>query len=102
FFLHISKDEQKRRLAERLQDPKRHWKFSARDVEERRFWDDYVAAYEAVLSKCSTKRAPWDVVPADHKWYRNLVVAATIVEAMRGMDLKYPEPTEDLSKIVID
>jgi PPK2 family polyphosphate:nucleotide phosphotransferase len=102
FFLHVSKDEQKRRLEERLHDPKRHWKFSAKDVEERRYWDDYIEAYEDVLSKCSTKRAPWYVVPADHKWYRNLVVAQTVVETMRGMDLQYPEPTEDLSKIVID
>jgi PPK2 family polyphosphate:nucleotide phosphotransferase len=102
FFLHISQEEQKKRLEERLHDPTRTWKFSARDVEERRFWDDYVAAYEDALSKCSTKRAPWYVVPADHKWYRNLVVAETIVETMRAMDLKYPEPAEDLSKIVID
>jgi PPK2 family polyphosphate:nucleotide phosphotransferase len=102
FFLHVSKDEQKRRLEERLHDPKRTWKFSVKDVEERRYWDDYVEAYEDVLSKCSTKRAPWYVVPADHKWYRNLVVAETVVEAMRAMDLKYPEPAEDLSKIIID
>jgi len=102
FFLHVSRDEQKKRLEERLSDPKRHWKFSAKDVEERRHWDEYVKAYEDALEKCSTKRAPWYVVPADHKWYRNLVVAETIVETMRGMDLKYPEPAEDLSKIIID
>jgi PPK2 family polyphosphate:nucleotide phosphotransferase len=102
FFLHVSKDEQKRRLEERLRDPKRHWKFSIKDVEERHHWAAYRKAYEDVLERCSTKRAPWYVVPADHKWYRNLVVAQIIVEALRGMDLKYPEPTEDLSRIVID
>ncbi len=102
FFLHISKGEQKKRLEERLHDPTHAWKFSAHDVEERRYWDDYVKAYEDVLEKCSTKRAPWYVVPADHKWYRNLVVAETIVETMRDMDLKYPEPAGDLSRIVIE
>ncbi len=102
FFLHVSKDEQKRRLEERLRDPKRHWKFSVKDVEERHYWDAYREAYEDVLAKCSTRRAPWFVVPADHKWYRNLVVAQTIVETLRGLDLKYPEPAEDLSRIVID
>jgi PPK2 family polyphosphate:nucleotide phosphotransferase len=102
FFLHISKDEQKRRLEERLKDPKRHWKFSEKDVDERRFWDDYRAAYEDALTECSTKRAPWYIIPADHKWYRNLVVAETIVEALRGLDLQYPEATCDVSKIVIE
>jgi PPK2 family polyphosphate:nucleotide phosphotransferase len=102
FFLHVSKEEQKKRLEERLADPTHAWKFSIHDVEERRYWDAYVKAYEDVLEKCSTKRAPWYVVPADHKWYRNLVVAETIVETMRTMDLKYPEPSEDLSRIVID
>ncbi len=102
FFLHVSPEEQKRRLEERLSDPKRHWKFSAKDVDERRYWAEYRKAYEDVLSECSTKRAPWYVVPADHKWYRNLVVAQIIVETLRGLDLKYPEPTEDLSQIVID
>jgi PPK2 family polyphosphate:nucleotide phosphotransferase len=102
FFLHISPDEQKQRLEERLRDPKRHWKFSSKDVEERRHWDEYRNAYEDALTECSTRYAPWYIVPADRKWYRNLVVAETIVEAMRDMDLRYPEPTEDLSKIVID
>jgi PPK2 family polyphosphate:nucleotide phosphotransferase len=102
FFLHVSKDEQKRRLEERLKDPKRHWKFSGKDVQERRFWPAYCEAYEDALTECSTKRAPWYVVPADHKWYRNLVVAETIVETLRGLDLKYPEAACDLSKIVIE
>jgi PPK2 family polyphosphate:nucleotide phosphotransferase len=102
FFLHISKDEQKKRLEERLRDPTRYWKFSLRDVQERRFWDDYQEAYEDALTKCSTDWAPWHIVPANHKWYRNLVVAETVVEAMRGLDMHYPEPAEDLSKIVIE
>jgi PPK2 family polyphosphate:nucleotide phosphotransferase len=102
FFLHISKDEQKKRLQERLGDPTHYWKFSRRDVEERRYWDDYQTAYEDVLSKCSTERAPWHIVPANHKWYRNLVVAQTVVGALRGLKLRYPEPPEDVAKIVID
>ena len=102
FFLHISKDEQKKRLQERLQDPTRYWKFSMHDVEERRFWGDYKDAYEDALTKCSTKWAPWHVVPANHKWYRNLVVARTLAETLREMDPKYPEPAEDLSHVVIE
>jgi PPK2 family polyphosphate:nucleotide phosphotransferase len=102
FFLHISKGEQKARLEERLRDPERHWKFSAKDVEERRHWPAYRKAYEAALTECSTDHAPWYVVPADNKWYRNLVVAETIVRTLSGLDLKYPEPAEDLSEVVID
>jgi PPK2 family polyphosphate:nucleotide phosphotransferase len=102
FFLHISKDEQRQRLEQRLQDPTRYWKFSLKDVEERRYWSDYRKAYEAVLSRCSTKWAPWYIVPANHKWYRNLYVARTVVQTLADLNLKYPEPTMDLSKVVID
>ena len=102
FFLHISKAEQKQRLEERLNDPTRYWKFSLHDVEERGFWSAYRKAYEVALSECSTKWAPWHVVPADHKWYRNLVVAETIVGALRDLKMEYPPPTVDLSKIVIE
>src|SRR5262249_6793680 len=102
FFLHISREEQKKRLQQRLNDPTRFWKFSLKDVEERNYWDAYQEAYEAVLSKCSTKYAPWHLVPANHKWYRNLVVAETIVQALHGLDLQYPTPKEDLSQIVLD
>src|SRR6267378_421931 len=97
FFLHISKDEQKLRLEERLKDPTRYWKCSLRDVEERGYWSAYRKAYEAVLSRCSTEWAPWHVVPANHKWYRNLVVAETIVKTLRGLDMKYPEASPDLA-----
>jgi PPK2 family polyphosphate:nucleotide phosphotransferase len=102
FFLHISKGEQRQRLQERLKDPTRYWKFSLNDVEERRFWPDYRKAYEDVLTRCSTKQAPWYIVPANKKWYRNLVVAQTIVETLRELDMNYPAATIDLSKIVID
>jgi PPK2 family polyphosphate:nucleotide phosphotransferase len=102
FFLHISKDEQKKRLEERLRDPSHYWKFSLADVEERRYWDDYQEAYEDALRKCSTEWAPWYVVPANHKWYRNLVVAETIVQRLRALDLHFPPPAEDLSRVVIE
>jgi PPK2 family polyphosphate:nucleotide phosphotransferase len=102
FFLHISKEEQRRRLEERLKDPEKRWKFSPQDLEDRRLWPAYRKAYEAVLSRCSTKWAPWHIVPADRKWYRNVVVAQTVVEALRGLDLKYPQPPEDWDKIVIE
>jgi len=83
FFLHISKDEQKKRLLEREQDPRTAWKLTANDWEERERWDDYTEAYEDAISRTSTKRAPWRVVPADSKWYRNLVIARAIVEELR-------------------
>ncbi|MFL5244448.1 MAG: polyphosphate kinase 2 family protein [Gemmataceae bacterium] len=102
FFLHISKDEQKKRLADRLSDPTRYWKFSLQDIEERKLWSDYQKAYEDVLSLCSTKHAPWYIVPANHKWYRNLVVAGTIVKTLRELKMEYPPAMADLSKVVID
>jgi PPK2 family polyphosphate:nucleotide phosphotransferase len=102
FFLHISKGEQKRRLEERLKDSTRHWKLSLHDLEERKYWSAYRKAYETVLSRCSTHWAPWHLVPANHKWYRNLVVAKTIVETLSDLNMKYPEPSIDLSKIAIE
>jgi PPK2 family polyphosphate:nucleotide phosphotransferase len=102
FFLHISKDEQRKRLEARLTDPTRYWKFSLKDIEERRYWPDYRKAYEAALTRCSTRWAPWHIVPANRKWYRNYYVARVLVETLRGLDMHYPEPTIDLSKVVID
>jgi PPK2 family polyphosphate:nucleotide phosphotransferase len=102
FFLHISKKEQKKRLEARLQDPTRYWKFSLSDIKERKYWPDYQKAYEDVLSRCSTEWAPWHVVPANRKWYRNLVVARVVAQTLRDLDMKYPEPALDLSKVVID
>lgn len=102
FYLHISKDEQKKRLEERLNDPTKRWKFSEADLRERRYWNDYMDAYEDVLTKCSTDYAPWYIVPANKKWYRNVVVGETIVKRLKELNMKYPEPKTDLSKIVIE
>jgi len=101
FYLHISPEEQAERLAARRDDPTKRWKFSRGDLDERGRWSDYMAAYEAVLSRTSTPWAPWHVVPADRKWYRNLVVAATLVEALEGLQMAYPQPAEDVSGVVI-
>jgi PPK2 family polyphosphate:nucleotide phosphotransferase len=102
FFLHISKEEQRKRFEERLRNPEKYWKFSEQDVKERRLWDEYRRAYEVALSKCSTRWAPWTVVPANHKWRRNLVVAETIVKALRDLDLRYPPATFDRSQVNLD
>jgi PPK2 family polyphosphate:nucleotide phosphotransferase len=101
FFLHISKEEQKRRLQARLEDPEKHWKFNPEDLAERKHWDDYQDAFEDALEKTSTKHAPWYVVPSDRKWFRNWVISDTIVRALKGMNLKYPDPLEGLDKIKI-
>jgi PPK2 family polyphosphate:nucleotide phosphotransferase len=101
FFLYISKKEQKKRFEDRLHDPKKNWKFSTGDVKEREHWDEYLRAYEDALSKCSTPWAPWHIVPADHKWYRNLVVSQTIVEALEKLDMHFPPPLPDAESIVI-
>jgi PPK2 family polyphosphate:nucleotide phosphotransferase len=101
FFLHISKDEQRRRLQSRLDDSEKHWKFSANDVAERAYWDDYQRAFEDALTKCSTPYAPWYVVPADTKWYRNLVVARTIADTLEAMDPRYPPAEPGLDQVTI-
>ncbi|MGH9968721.1 MAG: polyphosphate kinase 2 family protein [Pyrinomonadaceae bacterium] len=90
FFLHISKDEQKERLEERIRDPEKRWKFNEGDLEERKLWKKYMDAFEAVLAATSTDHAPWYIVPANRKWYRNLVVADRVVEALENMKLKTP------------
>jgi PPK2 family polyphosphate:nucleotide phosphotransferase len=100
FFLHISKEEQRARLQARINDPTKRWKFQHGDREERKLWDDYQRAYEDALSKTSTERAPWYVVPANQKWYRNYVVGSVIADALESLDLKYPEP--DLSGVVVE
>jgi PPK2 family polyphosphate:nucleotide phosphotransferase len=94
-FLHISKDEQKQRLLKRLDDPRKHWKIGTADIPERAYWDDYQEAYLAALGKCSTDVAPWYVVPADHKWYRDWAVSSIILETLRDLDLAWPK-REDL------
>ncbi len=91
FFLHVSKKEQKRRFLERLEDPDKHWKFSANDLRQRDSWGEYMHAYEDMVRETSTKHAPWYVVPADHKWYTRLVVSAAIVDALEDLDLEFPK-----------
>ncbi len=93
FYLHVSKDEQKKRFLERLDEPEKNWKFAAGDVKERALWDDYMEAYEDAIRATATKDSPWFVVPADNKWFTRLVVAAAIVEALEKMDLAYPAVT---------
>jgi PPK2 family polyphosphate:nucleotide phosphotransferase len=101
FFLHVSKQEQRERLQARLDEPTKRWKFSHADVAERALWDSYREAYEAVLSKTSTPWAPWYVVPADRKWYRNLVIGSVLVDTLEGLHMRYPDPEEDLDSVVI-
>jgi PPK2 family polyphosphate:nucleotide phosphotransferase len=93
FFLHVSKEEQKRRFLERIDNPAKNWKFAMGDVEERKLWDDYMAAYEDMIRNTSRPEAPWFVVPADNKWFTRLVVAAEVVEALDGLNLKFPSVT---------
>jgi PPK2 family polyphosphate:nucleotide phosphotransferase len=102
FFLNISKEEQRSRLQARLDNPDKRWKFSAGDLDHRELWDDYTAAYATAIERTSTEHAPWFVVPADNKWYRDLVVASAIVEALGAMDLAYPQPESGLDGIRID
>ena len=92
-FLHISFDEQRERLLARLDDPTKHWKFRERDIEERALWQDYMAAYDHAIANCSSAEAPWFVIPADHKWYRNWAIATLLVETLERMDPRYP-PTD--------
>lgn len=90
FFLHVSRAEQKKRFLERLDDPEKHWKFSAADVHERKYWKQYMAAYEDMIRRTATKTAPWYVVPADNKWFTRAVVAAAVVDALASLDLHFP------------
>lgn len=101
-FLYISKEEQKERLQERLDDPLKRWKFRKGDLEDRALWDDYMTAYEEAISETSQASAPWYVVPADRNWYRNLVVAEILVGALQEMNPQSPEPEEDLEGVVVE
>lgn len=102
FFLHISRDEQKQRLQSRLDRADKHWKFSSADLAERSCWDHYRRAYEKALSECSTPWAPWHVIPANHKWYRNYAVARIVLETLEGMKLRYPPAEPGLDALVIE
>jgi PPK2 family polyphosphate:nucleotide phosphotransferase len=101
FYLHISKVEQKRRLESRLTNPDKRWKFSADDLKERVFWDDYQAAFQDAINSCSTPYAPWYVVPANKKWYRNLVIARTIADTLEAMDPRYPAAEPGLDQLMV-
>ncbi len=100
FYLHISKDEQLDRLKKRLEDPRKQWKANPADFDDRQRWDDYTRAYEDVLTECGTPHAPWFIIPANRKWFRNVAVSEIIARAMEGLGMKYPKPAFDLSKIV--
>jgi PPK2 family polyphosphate:nucleotide phosphotransferase len=101
-FLHISKDEQKRRLEERLKDPTKQWKISPADFMDRKNWTQYMAAYEDLLQRCSTTAAPWYVVPANHKWFRNLAVSRIIVETLETLELEFPKPAVDVKRMKLE
>ncbi|MGI9647545.1 MAG: polyphosphate kinase 2 family protein [Acidimicrobiia bacterium] len=102
FYLHISKDEQRERLQARLDDPSKHWKFDIGDLDQRKLWDDYMSAYEAAISETTTEQAPWYVIPAEHKWFRNLAISRILVSTLEGLNMAYPEQTDDLSGIVVE
>jgi PPK2 family polyphosphate:nucleotide phosphotransferase len=102
FFLHISRDEQKQRLQDRLDDPAKRWKFRKGDLEDRAKWDDFMRAYEDAMEKTSQLHAPWYRVPGDRNWFRNLVVASVLVDTLDKLKLESPEPAEDLRGVVIE
>ena len=97
-FLHVSRDEQKRRFLERLETPEKNWKFSPNDIKERQFWDDYMEAYEDTIRRTATPEAPWYVVPADNKWFTRVVVAAAVIDALASLDLAYPKVSAEKHK----
>ena len=101
FFLHIDSGTQKKRLEERLKDPTKEWKFSKTDLLERKFWDEYMKAYGEMLSRTSTEYSPWYVIPSNHKWFRDFVVATIIVHALESLKLSYPKLAKDLKSVKI-
>ena len=101
FFLHISKDEQLKRFKARISDPTKQWKLSQADFDERKYWDDYMVAYEDALSKCSKRHAPWYVIPANHKWFRNLAISQILADTLEDMRPEYPPTKIDVSKIKV-
>ena len=102
FFLHISKEEQRQRFEQRLKDPTKQWKLARGDFEDRKYWDEYKAAYEDALARCSTDAAPWYVIPADRKWVRNLAVSLVLVETLEALRMKFPKPSLDPSTIKLE
>lgn len=101
-YLHISIDEQRRRLQERLDDPTKHWKFDYSDIREREYWDQYIAAYEDALAATSRPHAPWYVIPANHKWVRDLIVSAILVHTLHRLGMRYPPPPAGLAEVKLD
>lgn len=99
FYLHIDPQEQLARFRQRLEDPQRHWKISQGDYDERPFWDAYTEAFEAALGKCSTDYAPWFIIPANHKWFRNLAISKIVVETLEALDMQFPVPKVDIENI---
>jgi PPK2 family polyphosphate:nucleotide phosphotransferase len=97
-YLHISKEEQRERLLARLDDPTKHWKYNPHDLEDRALWDDYMAAYADALERCSTDAAPWHIVPADRKWYRNWAITQLLCEELEALDLKWPPADFDVEE----
>lgn len=102
FFLNISKDEQKERLESRINTPSKHWKVNEADFHERSYWDNYMQAYEVALEKCSTEWAPWYIIPANKKWYRDLVITERIVKTLEDLNMEFPKPNTDVSKLSIE
>jgi polyphosphate kinase 2 (PPK2 family) len=102
FFLHISKEEQRQRLQERIDTPEKQWKFRKADLDERKYWDDYQRAYEAALSRCSTEYAPWYVVPSDRNWFRNYAVAEILADRLDDLDPRYPDAEPGIEGLVVE
>lgn len=102
FFLYISKKEQRKRLEERLTDPSKQWKVSERDIEDRKYWSRYIAAYQDIINKCSNLSAPWYIIPANKKWFRNLAVSSIIIDTLEKLKPRIPKSAIDLSRMVID
>jgi PPK2 family polyphosphate:nucleotide phosphotransferase len=99
FYLHIDPEEQLARFKQRIDDANRHWKISDGDYAERPFWDAYTKAFEEALGRCSTEHAPWFIIPANHKWFRNLAISRIVAETLESLDMKFPEPSVDISEI---
>lgn len=102
FYLHISKDEQRQRFQDRIDEPDKNWKFSFDDLNKRELWNDYMAAYEEMLTRTTTAWAPWYVIPSDQKWYRNLAIARVISQSLKELNPQYPEPETDLSGVIVE
>jgi len=102
FYLHISPEEQKDRLLARLEQPHKRWKFNPGDLKERKLWDEYMTAFETAFERCSPDNAPWHIVPANDKWYRNLIISQKIVETLESLNMKYPQPVEGLDDVAIE